>query len=149
MPRLTGSSSSMISMARTLGAPDKVPAGKVARKTSRLDMPSFSVPSTFETMCCTCEYFSMMNLSVTLTLPISAIRPMSLRARSISMTCSAISLGSANNSVASLISCSGVAPRGRVPASGRMVIFFLLSGIPSLRTRISGELPTICMSPKL
>ena len=33
-PRLTGSRSSMISMARTLGAPDTVPAGSVARSTS-------------------------------------------------------------------------------------------------------------------
>ncbi len=49
----------MISMARTFGAPLSVPAGKVARNTSRLLMPSFSVPSTELTMCCTCEYFSI------------------------------------------------------------------------------------------
>ena len=149
MPRFTGSSSSINSIARTFGAPDKVPAGKVARNTSRLLMPVFSVPSTFETICWTWEYFSMMNLSVTFTLPISAIRPMSLRARSISITCSAISLGSASNSSASLASSSGVAPRGRVPANGRIVTLRWPSRLVSLRTKISGELPTICISPKL
>ena len=34
-PRRVGSSSSMISMARTLGAPDRVPAGKVAASASK------------------------------------------------------------------------------------------------------------------
>ena len=43
-------------------------------------MPSFSTPSTFDTMCCTCEYFSITMRSVTLTLPVWAMRPMSLRA---------------------------------------------------------------------
>ena len=62
MPRLTGSSSSMISIARTFGAPDSVPAGKVALSTSRFDRPGLSVPSTLETMCCTCEYFSIDQL---------------------------------------------------------------------------------------
>mgnify|MGYP002063451844 CR=1 FL=1 len=41
-PRPTGSRSSMISMARIFGAPDTVPAGKVARMTSIAFMPSFS-----------------------------------------------------------------------------------------------------------
>ncbi len=46
----------MISIARTFGAPVSVPAGKVARSTSRLVMPSGrSRPSTLLTMCITCE----------------------------------------------------------------------------------------------
>jgi hypothetical protein len=53
MPRLTGSSSSMISMARILGAPLTVPAGKVARSTSMALMPAFRCPVTLETMCIT------------------------------------------------------------------------------------------------
>ncbi|MNN38079.1 hypothetical protein D3C81_1520570 [compost metagenome] len=156
MPRLRGSSSSMISIACTLGAPDSVPAGKVARSTSRLLMPSRSVPSTELTICCTCEYFSITILSVTLTEPVSAMRPISLRARSISITCSAISLGSFSSSVASWASFSGVLPRGRVPASGRMVTMCSLRVSPlvptlrsSWRTRISGEAPTTWKSPKL
>ena len=56
-----------------------------------------------------------------LTLPISAMRPTSLRPRSTSITCSARSFGSASNSRSSSSSSSGVAPRGRVPAIGRTV----------------------------
>jgi hypothetical protein len=55
MPRLVGSSSSMISIARSLGAPDTVPAGKVARNTASALRSSFSLPSTLETMCITWE----------------------------------------------------------------------------------------------
>ncbi|MNR06889.1 hypothetical protein D3C85_1229860 [compost metagenome] len=87
--------------------------------------------------------------SVTCTLPVSAMRPISLRARSISITCSAISFGSASSSADSAASRSGVAPRGRVPAMGRRVTFLPPSAVFSLRTKISGEAPMICMSPKL
>ena len=45
----------MISIARIFGAPLTVPAGKVARSTSIAPMPSFSLPTTLETMCMTCE----------------------------------------------------------------------------------------------
>ena len=41
---MLGSSSSMISMARTFGAPLTVPAGSVARKTSMAPLPSTSSP---------------------------------------------------------------------------------------------------------
>lgn len=44
--------------------------------------------------------------------------PTSLRPRSTSMTCSAHSFSSASSSASSAESCSGVAPRRRVPASG-------------------------------
>ena len=60
-------------------------------------------------------------LSVTLTLPIAATRPTSLRARSSSMRCSARSFGSASSSASSAWSSSSSAPRRRVPASGRIV----------------------------
>ena len=46
-----------------------MPAGKVARSTSKLVVPGFSLPSTELTMCCTCEYFSITILSVTTTEP--------------------------------------------------------------------------------
>jgi hypothetical protein len=89
----------------------------------------------------------MAKASVTLTVPVFAMRPMSLRARSISITCSARSLGSLMSSTSAALSFSGVAPRGRVPASGRMVIFWP-SGVLSWRTRISGLAPTTWKSPK-
>ncbi|MNJ59367.1 hypothetical protein D3C77_550490 [compost metagenome] len=93
----------------------------------------------------------MTMVSLTLTEPTSATRPTSLRARSISITCSATSLGSAFSSAASAASSWGVAPRLRVPASGRMVICDFgtpLSTTRSWRTRISGEAPTTWKSPK-
>jgi hypothetical protein len=43
----------MISMARTLGAPDTVPAGSVARNTSMGVRPSARVPRTSEVRCIT------------------------------------------------------------------------------------------------
>ena len=75
----------------------------------------------------------MKNWSVTLTVPILATRPTSLRPRSSSIRCSARSFGSASSSSSSALSSCGVAPRGRVPAIGRIVT------VPSrTRTRISG-----------
>ena len=63
----------------------------------------------------------MKNWSVTLTVPILATRPTSLRPRSSSIRCSARSFGSASSSSSSALSSCGVAPRGRVPAIGRIV----------------------------
>ena len=143
MPRLLGSTSSMISIARTLGAPESVPAGKVAARMSMLVTPSFRRPSTLETMCITWEYFSITILSVTLTSPVLLMRPTSLRPKSISMTCSAISLASLNKSCSLARSSAGVLPRRRVPAMGRT-----MTSSRSRRTRISGEEPTIWKSPK-
>jgi hypothetical protein len=45
----------MISIARILGAPDKVPTGRIARSTSIAPAPSRNRPSTVEEMCMTCE----------------------------------------------------------------------------------------------
>src|SRR3546814_4932774 len=87
----------------------------------------------------------MVMVSVTFTDPVLATRPTSLRARSISMTCSARSLGSAISSSARRASSSGVAPRLRVPASGRIVTMVLWRSVSlaiSWRTRISGDEPT-------
>src|SRR5437867_4249332 len=79
----------------------------------------------------------MIIRSLTCTEPKSQTRPMSLRARSTSMTCSARSLGSASNSFSSAESSSGVRPRRRVPAMGRISTRRF-----SQRTWISGEAPT-------
>jgi len=45
----------MISMACILGAPETVPAGKVAFRTSMASLLGASFPVTFETMCMTWE----------------------------------------------------------------------------------------------
>jgi hypothetical protein len=45
----------MISMARTFGAPDSVPAGSSDRSASTAPTSSRSVPATEDTMCMTCE----------------------------------------------------------------------------------------------
>ena len=45
----------MICIARTFGAPESVPAGRMLRRASMGLTPSRSVPETDETMCITCE----------------------------------------------------------------------------------------------
>src|SRR3982750_2511308 len=60
-----------------------------------------------------------MKLS-TCTEPYTQTRPRSLRPRSTSITCSARSFSSASSSSAIALSSSTVAPRGRVPAIGRV-----------------------------
>ena len=46
----------MISIARTFGAPESVPAGSDGpQRVHRGDVGSRSVPETLETMCITCE----------------------------------------------------------------------------------------------
>ena len=80
--------------------------------------------------------------SSTRTEPMRDTRPTSLRPRSMSMTCSARSFGSARSSASRRASSSGVAPRGRVPAMGRTVT--RAPGSPSTRTSTSGEAPVTC-----
>ena len=60
----------MISMARTLGAPESVPAGNVGGEDVHVGNTLFQTTSTLETMCITWEYFSITILSVTLTSPV-------------------------------------------------------------------------------
>ena len=48
----------MISIARILGAPDTVPAGKQAASASSRSCSAVSSPTTRETRCITCEYRS-------------------------------------------------------------------------------------------
>jgi len=129
-------------MARTFGAPDTVPAGNAARRTSKAVSPFRSFPTTFDTMCMTWEYRSITMSSFVFTVPHSATRPTSFRPRSTSITCSAISLGSDRSSASRRRSSSGSAPRGRVPAIGRSWM-----SSPSSRTRTSGEEPTTASSP--
>ncbi len=83
-----------------------------------------------------------MKLS-TSTDPYSHTRPRSLRPRSTSITCSARSFGSASSSSAIRRSSSAVAPRGRVPAIGRVD-----TRLPATVISGSGLAPAISKSPK-
>ena len=127
----------MISIARIFGAPDTVPAGKHARSASKAVASGSSFPLTLLVICMTWLYRSMVMMSLSSTEPISETRPISFRPRSMSMTCSARSFGSASSPSASSVSSSSVVPRGRVPARGLTVTFLSIT-----RTIISGELPT-------
>ena len=125
-------------MARTFGAPLTVPAGKVARMRSKAFLSSDNFPKTSDTICITWEYRSMVMYSAARILPISQTRPMSLRARSTNIKCSAFSFSSARSSSSKNLSSCDVFPRGRVPAIGR------IRTSPSCnRTCTSGEAPTI------
>ena len=107
-----GSTSSMICIARTFGAPDSVPAGSTALSASIAVTSGRSVPETWLTMWCTCEYASTIMNSSTTTEPNSETRPRSFRPRSTSITCSARSFGSRSRSSARRRSSSSLSPRG-------------------------------------
>jgi len=115
-----------------------VPAGNAALSASSALSSGLNCPMTLETMCMTWEYRSISMFSVNCTLPIWLTRPTSFLPKSISIRCSARSLGSASNSCSSDKSSASSRPRGRVPAMGRTVIF-----CSSKRTKISGDEPTI------
>ena len=59
----------MISMARTLGAPDRVPAGRVARSTSIGPLPGARLPETWEVRCMMWLYRSTTITSSTTSVP--------------------------------------------------------------------------------
>ena len=120
-PRRTGSSSSMISIARTFGAPDSVPAGKHgAQHVEARRAPRAAPRDVRDDVHHVRVALDDRRRLDTRTQPVSRTRPTSLRPRSTSITCSARSFGSASRSSAIASSSSGVAPRGRVPAIGRV-----------------------------
>ncbi len=141
-PRRSGSSSAMISMARILGAPERVPAGKAERRASRASRPGARSPATVDDRCITWEKRSTRISRSTRTVPGSVTRPRSLRPRSTSITCSARSFSSASSSRSSLRSSAGSGCRGRVPARGRV-----RTVRPVALTRSSGEAPMMCRPP--
>ena len=83
-----------------------------------------------------------MKLS-TSTVPYSQTRPRSLRPRSTSITCSARSFSSASRPSAISASSAASAPRGRVPAIGRVETWR-----PVTVSSGSGEAPAIWKSMK-
>ena len=96
----------------------KVPAGKTANSASIGAIDWANCPLTVETICITCEYFSICINCVTSTEPALQTRPKSFLPKSTSIRCSARSFGSLSNSLAIVSSSSGVPPLGLVPAIG-------------------------------
>ena len=137
-PRLLFSSWSMIWHALNFGAPERVPAGRIA---STASLSSRIVPVTVDPMCITWENRSISMYFSTFTVPIRLILPISFRPRSTSMLCSASSFSSCKRSSSRALSSSGVLPRGRVPASGN-VLSLPLSSFAS----VSGDAPESSMS---
>ncbi len=137
-PRLTVSSSSMICMARILGAPESVPAGSAENRASTAVLSFRSRPRTSLTRCITLEARSTCIKSRTSTVPNLQTRPTSFRPRSTSMVCSARSFPSRRRFRSSLLSSASSFPRGAVPAIG-----LLVTAPPSTRMSISGEAPAI------
>ena len=131
----------MISIARTFGAPVRVPAGNVARVASKASASAASVPVTVDSMCWTWLYLSTFMNSSTRTEPASETRRTSLRAKSTSMVCSARSFASASISPASRRSSTGLVPRWQVPAIG-----FETIRSPRTDTSVSGLAPTMLRS---
>ena len=120
-PRRTGSSSSMISIARIFGAPVIDPPGKVARSTSPAACRDAARPRPSRRGGARSAALDSQS-RVTATEPYRHTRPRSLRSRSTIITFSARSFALARSSAASAASSLGVAPRGRVPLIGRVSI---------------------------
>ena len=141
MPRLLCSSSWMIWQARNFGAPESVPAGRMASTASTASLSSRIWPVTVEPICITWEKRSMHIYFSTFTVPILLIFPISFRPRSTSMLCSARSFSSARSPFSSARSSSFVLPLGLVPASGKV-----LNSVPASLASVSGEAPAISIS---
>ena len=136
MPRSAGSNSSMISTARGFGAPESVPAGNADLNTSNAVSEGSTLPVTVEQMCMM-WLKRLMSMSCTTSTDCGTHTLLrSLRDRSTSMMCSLRSFGSASNSLANFSSSSGVAPRGRDPAIGKVIAWPL-----STLMRVSGLEP--------
>ncbi len=109
-------------MARIFGAPVTEPGGKIARKRSPRPTSSLSVALTPEVNWWSVLNVSTVKRSVTDTLPISAMRPRSLRMRSTIMRFSARCFTSLASVRRASASASAVLPRGAVPFIGRVEI---------------------------
>ena len=79
----------MSSIDLIFGAPVTVPAGNPLASASKAVLFLFNFPFTLETICMTCEKYSITIFSVTFTLPYSETFPTSFLAKSINIKCSA------------------------------------------------------------
>ena len=103
----------------------------------------FIFPTTELTICMTWEYFSIIILSFSLTLPVVETLPISFLPKSMSMVCSASSFSSLSSSTANFSSSFSSLPRLLVPAMGRVSIMSF-----STLTIISGDDPIMAESLK-
>ncbi|KAH3667501.1 hypothetical protein OGAPHI_003150 [Ogataea philodendri] len=141
-PRFCCSSSPISSIARTLGAPETVPAGKIDRNASKRVLSPRSTPLTCDTRCITCENRSTVSRRSTFVESGAQTLLTSFLAKSTSITCSARSLSDDWSVCASSSSSSLVLPRRIVPAIGCVT----MRSFKSLFTSSSGEAPTIWKS---
>ena len=75
-------------MALIFGAPETVPAGNPANNDLNLEYLLLYTPVTLETICITCEYLSIVKLSVTFTVLILETLPASFLPKSNNIKCS-------------------------------------------------------------
>ena len=133
-PRGSASSDSIICMLIRLGAPVMLPQGKAARRMSAAVMCGRAWAWMVLVICQTLPKRDTLNGSGTLTLPVWAILPRSLRSKSTIITFSARFFGSACNSAARRSSCPS--PKiGAVPFIGSVL---MVPSAPILR-KSSGE----------
>ena len=101
----------MISMARSFGAPETVPAGKGGGEgVERVGSRPAGSPVTVETRCCTWENRSTSMNRLDLDRPGAADPPESFRARSTSIRCSARSFASATEFIGEAVVLRGGGP---------------------------------------
>ena len=132
----------MISTARSFGAPVIDPPGSVARRICSSGSPSFVTARTVDTRWCTVGSVNMRAKPSTVTEPVAATRPRSLRNRSTIIKCSAASFADPRSASASRASSAASPPRRRVPLIGRV------STLPGrTRRNDSGELHKIVVEP--
>ena len=141
MPRLLFSKSLINWQALILGAPESVPAGKIASMAESASASSRICPRTVDPICMTWEYFSIERYFSTWTVPNLLILPISFLPKSTSILCSASSLGSARSFCSNNLSSSSVFPLGLVPARGKVWRTPF-----SNFTRVSGEAPATSKS---
>ncbi len=124
-------------MAQAFGAPVTVTAHMWVRNASRASKPGRSRPSMWSTVWMSRLYSSIWRRPMTLMLPGTQIRDLSLRSTSVHMVSSDSSLGESSSSRMAAASPMGSAPRAIVPAIGQVS-----TRSPVTRTYISGDAPT-------
>ena len=137
--------SSMNCMAQVLGAPVTVTAHMCDKNASSASSPGRSRPSMWSTVWIRRLYISIWRRPITLTLPGTDTRDLSLRSTSVHMVSSDSSLAELSRVRMFSASPRGSAPRRIVPEIGHVS-----TRSPLTRTYISGEAPTrLSPSPRL
>ena len=129
--------SSMNCMAQCLGAPVTVTAHMWVKNASSASNPVCSRPSTWSTVWISRLYISICRRPMTLTVPGTQTRDLSLRSTSVHMVSSDSSLEESSSVRMFSASSSGPAPRAIVPEIGQVS-----TRSPVTRTYISGDAPT-------